>query len=296
MRSALILVSVSLFAFSASPLSVQAQEELRWKFQSGETLKYLVQQKMQTEMSVAGQKVNSTMQQSMDMSWKVGTVSPIGNATVSQTVERVKMKMEGGPFGAIEFDTSSTEVPANQIVKAMADVFRKIVGQEFQVTMLPSGKVQDVQVPKELLSSITSGIGGASPLNEDTLKQMMEQSSVMLPGGVVKVGETWNSSQQVELPFGQMTVSSQMTYEGKDASTGMAKIAMKPTISVTPKEGAPIQVSLTKSEGVGRVLFDAARGRIVRSDLNLTLQMQVSQQGQVIDQSIKQDTTMQLGE
>lgn len=294
MRFTRYLLSVVLLALCAAPQAGLAQDELRWKFQSGETLNYVVQQKMQTEMNVGGQKINTTMQQTMDMSWKVSSVAPSGDAAVAQTVDRVQMKMEGGPFGTLQFDTQSTEAPSNQIVKAMADVFRKIVGQEFRVTMKPTGQVQDVQVPPELLKSITSGAAAANPLNEETLKQMMEQSSVMLPATRVQKGQTWESTQQVELPFGQMKVSSKMTFEGTDASTGIATIAMQPTVSVSPKEGAPIQVTLTKSDGTGKVLFDTARGRIVRSDLNLTLQMQISQQGQVIDQTIQQNTTMQL--
>lgn len=288
------LFSLSFIAAASGFSALHAQDDLRWKFQSGETLKYVVKQKMQTEMSAAGQKINTTMQQIMDMSWKISDVAASGDASVSQTVDRVQMQMDGGPFGSIKFDTSSTEVPSNQIVKVMADVFRKIVGQEFKVTMKQTGKVENVQVPPDLLKSITSGLGAANPLNEDTLKQMMEQSSVMLPGGTVTSGQSWDSTQQVELPFGQMKVSSKLTYEGKDSSTGMAKIAMKPTISVTPKEGAPIQVSLTKSDGTGEVQFDIARGRIVRSNLNLTLQMQISQQGQVIEQTIQQTTSMEL--
>ena len=48
----LLLTSLALTA----PIS--AQEDLRWKFQSGETLKYVVQQKMQTEMMLNGMTVN----------------------------------------------------------------------------------------------------------------------------------------------------------------------------------------------------------------------------------------------
>ena len=280
---------------AAVPSTAVGQDDLRWKFQSGETLKYQVQQKMQTEMSVGGQKINTNMQQSMDMSWKVADVSPTGMASVSQTVDRVQMKMEGGPFGSLQFDTSSSEVPTNPIVKAMSEVFRKIVGQEFRMTMNPTGKVEKVEVPAQLLQALNSA-GASNALNEDTLKQMMEQSSVLLPATAVTAGQSWESSQQIQLPFGEMKVASLMTYAGRDASTGMARINMKPTITVSPKEGSPLQLTMKKSEGTGQVLFDPAKGRIVRSDLDLTLVMQVSQQGQVIDQVVQQKTSMVLAQ
>lgn len=290
-----LALSVTLILTAGSSLTALAQDDLRWKFQSGETLKYQVQQKMQTEMAVGGQKINTNMQQSMDMSWKVGMVSGQGDAAVVQTVDRVQMKMEGGPFGSLQFDTNSTEVPANPIVKAMAEVFRKIIGQEFKVTMKSTGKVENVEVPPQLLQALNTA-GAANALNEDTLKQMMEQSSVLLPAAAVSPGQSWESAQQIQLPFGEMKVSSKMTYEGRDQSTGMARIAMKPTITVTPKEGSPLQLTMKKSEGSGQVLFDPSRGRIVRSDLDLTLEMQVSQQGQVIDQTVQQKTSMLLAQ
>lgn len=290
------IVAVCLFLTVLAPAGrTCAQEDLRWKFQSGETLKYIVQQKMQTEMKIKGQTINQTMQQSMEMSWKVAAVTPSGDAAVSQTVNRVQMKLEGGPIGNIQFDTNSTEAPTNPAIRMMADVFRKIIGQEFRVTMKSTGKVENVEVPASLLQAVKESAAGASnALNEDTLKQMMEQSSVILPSGPISQGQTWESSQEVKLPFGRMKVDSRMTYEGRDSATGLAKIAMKPTITVTPDENAPLQMTLQKSEGLGLVYFDAVKGRISRSELDLTLQMQVTQQGQVIDQTVQQKTTMTL--
>ncbi len=272
-----------------------AQDELRWKFKSGETLKYAVQQQMQTEMLFGGKKLNQTMRQTMGMSWDVSTVAANGDALVAQTVDRVQMKLEGGPLGNVQFDTDSSEEPTSPVVKSIAEVFRKIVGQQFRVTMKPTGKVQNVEVPESLKQQIESGSGASpSPLNEDTLKQMMEQSSVVLPDGPVSAGQMWESIQEVKLPFGTMRVTSSMTYEGRDAATGLAKISMKPTISVIPGEGAQAQIGLKSSEGLGQVLFDTARGRIVRSTLDLTLQMQVTQLGQTIDQTVHQKTIMAL--
>lgn len=289
-----ILAGLLLTALLA-PARCSAQDELRWKFLSGETLKYVVQQKMQTEMKLNGQTINQSMQQSMDMSWKVAAVTPAGDAAVAQTVDRVQMKMEGGPIGTVQFDTNSGEASTNPAVNRMAEVFKKIIGQEFRVTMKSTGKVENVVVPPTLLQAIKeTTAGAASALNEDTLKQMMEQSSVILPAGPVSPGQTWESSQEVKLPFGRMKVNSKMTYEGRESTTGLVKIAMRPVITVTPDENAALQMTLKKSEGQGYVYFDAAKGRITRSELDLTLEMQVIVQGQTVDQTVQQKTTMTL--
>jgi len=271
-----------------------AQESLAWKFTNGESLKYVVQQSTQMEMDLNGQKQTMTMNQTMDMAWKIATVESNGNAKMAQVVDRVQFKSEGGPFGSVQFDSSSSEVVDSPLVKSMAEVFKKIVGQEFGVTMQPTGKVQQVTVPPSLLKALTDSGAAGSAMNEDTLKQMMTQSAVTLPAEPIKPGHKWESNQKVELPFGTMTVASVLTYEGTE--NGLAKISMQPKIDVKPKEGAPITLTMKKSDGKGTVMFDVAKGRIAKSDLDLTMDLQVKQFGTQIQQTLRQKTSMVLAE
>ncbi len=288
--TAVSLMSLLFLGSSAST----AQESLAWKFQSGESLKYTVQQNTQMEMDLNGQQQTMTMNQTMDMVWKIASVESNGDARMAQIVDRVQFKSEGGPFGAVQFDSSSNEVVDSPLVKSMAEVFKKIVGQEFGVTMQSTGKVQEVTVPPALLKALTDAGPAANAMNEDTLKQMMTQSAVTLPSQGIKTGDSWESNQKVELPFGTMTIVSMLTYEGTEG--GLAKISMQPKIDVKPKEGAPITLTMKKSDGKGTVLFDVARGRIAKSDLDLTMEIQVKQFGTQIQQTLRQKTSMVLAE
>ncbi len=288
--TAVSLMSLLFLGTSAST----AQESLAWKFQSGESLKYTVQQNTQMEMDLNGQQQTMTMNQTMDMVWKIASVESNGDARMAQIVDRVQFKSEGGPFGAVQFDSSSNEVVDSPLVKSMAEVFKKIVGQEFGVTMQSTGKVQEVTVPPALLKALTDAGPAANAMNEDTLKQMMTQSAVTLPSQGIKTGDSWESNQKVELPFGTMTIVSMLTYEGTEG--GLAKISMQPKIDVKPKEGAPITLTMKKSDGKGTVLFDVARGRIAKSDLDLTMEIQVKQFGTQIQQTLRQKTSMVLAE
>ncbi len=284
-------ILATMFAVTSTAL---AQDSLAWKFASGESLKYVVQQNTQMEMDLSGQQTTMIMNQTMDMVWKIASVAASGDAKMAQIVDRVQFKSEGGPLGAVQFDSSSTETVDSPIVKSMAEVFKKIVGQEFGVTMQATGKVQEVTVPKELLKALTETGPAGGAMNEDTLKQMMTQSAVTLPAQAIKPGDSWESNQKVELPFGTMTVNSVLTYEGTE--NGMARISMLPKIDVKPKDGAPITLTMKKSEGKGVVLFDVARGRITKSDLDLTMELQVKQFGTQIQQTLRQKTTMSLAE
>lgn len=270
----------------------EAQDTLVWKLSSGETLKYGVKQKTQMEIQLNGQSQAVVMDQNMDMVWKVQSVAGNGDAKMTQTVDRVQFASEGGPFGKAQFDSASNETSDSPLVKAMAAVFRKIIGREFGVTMQATGKIQDVVVPETLLTDLTEAGATGTVMNADTLKQIMTQSAVTLPGRAVNPGDSWDSSQKVELPIGVMTVSSTMTYTGIE--NGMAKISMQPKVEVKPKEGAPITMTMNKSEGSGTVLFDVARGRIARSDLELRMELSVRQGGIPIQQSLRQSTAMVL--
>ena len=288
-----VFSSILMLVSSASVVS--AQDQLAWKFTSGESLKYIVKQNMEMTMDVASKKQSIAMEQTMDMRWKIAEVDArTGDADMSQTIDRVQMTSQGGPFGSVEFDSAGDEIPETPLGKSMAEVFRKILGQEFGVHMKTTGKIDEVTVPQSLIDALKKAGAAGNALDEATLKQMMTQSAITLPEQKLNPGHAWESVQQVELPFGTMMVKSQLTYQGIDSKSGYAKIAMIPVISVTPKQGASVNLTLTKSEGVGLVLFDGVKGRIAKSDLELTMQMQVKSFGQVIDQTIQQTTSMTL--
>ena len=63
-----------------------------------------------------------------------------------------------------------------------------------------------------------------------------------------------------------------------------------------PREGAEITMTMKKSEGKGLVLFDVARGRITKSDLDLKLDLEVKRLNNAVQQSMRQKTSMVLAE
>ncbi len=287
-----LLTTITLFAGGSN---LTAQEQLAWRFTPGESLKYVVNQKMDMAMTIAGKQQNVVMTQIMDMHWKIATVDASnGDVKMSQTVERLKMNTEGPPFGLVSFDSASETVPDTPLGKSLAEVFKVMIGKEFDVRMKSTGKIESVQVPASLIEGLKKAGSAGNAMDESTLKQMMTQSAITLPEKPVPPGEKWESVQQIDMPFGAMVVRSQLSYEGIDPSSGYALISMKPMITVTPKEGAPISLTLNHAEGRGLVRFDIAKGRIARSDLDLTMDMQVKSLGQVIDQTVHQTTSMVL--
>ncbi|HIK90693.1 MAG TPA: hypothetical protein EYG03_01690 [Planctomycetes bacterium] len=289
-----IAAVLTFLALSTQFHSASAQLDLRWKFRAQETIKYNVQQKMQTKMKIGDTDVNQTMDQTMNMSWHVQSSSANGDTVMNQVVDRIFMKLQGGPAGVVEFDTGVNTKSESPIVNSMGEMFRQIVNQKFQVTMKPTGEITDVQVPAQLLDALRrSAAGNAGALDETTLQQMMKQSAVMLPPQAVAPRMTWSSRQSVQLGFGTMTIKSEMTFVEVDAA-GNAIIQVVPEISVVPRPDAPIRMTLTSSSGHGEVVFNIDQGRVAKSQLDLDMAMTIESNGQTFDQTIKQVTTMTL--
>lgn len=288
--SAILVLSIATTSF--------AQEELVWKFRANEKLNYQVTQQMETVSNFGGNETRQTLGQAMNMSWNILSAAASGEAVINQVVERIRMEMEGGPGSKISYDSSSKEKSDNPTVNAMGAVFQKIVGQDFKITMSPNGKVTDVTIPPELIDAVQNSAAGASQtLDKKTLTEMMKQSAVTLPDQPVNVGDTWKSQQTVPLPFGEMKISSTMTFIKKDEN-GDAIIDVVPQINVVPAPNAPVKVSLSNSSGRGRVTFDIANGRVLKSELVLSMKMdmEVVSQKQSFTQTINQKTMMNLKE
>jgi hypothetical protein len=293
------IATVSLWTVTAclatSSTVVQAQDLLQWKFNQGETLKYAVQQSMDITTEVAGTSTASEVRQKMDMSWQILDVAATSNATMNQVIDRMQMQMKSGNNPPIVIDTQSTTPSDNPIVRAMTDTFDKMVGKQFKVTMRPSGQVVDVAIPQELLDTIQkSSAVNPNAINEAALKEMMQQTSVTLPATPIKPGQTWTTTQRMNLPTGTVEMSPTMTYRGQDAETGLALIDVAPKISIQPREGATSKVTLKEAQGIGLVKFDLEKGRVRTMQLKMTLKMDVETQGQVFAQTIEQNTAMIL--
>lgn len=288
---------LSIIAAMALPIpQAHAQDFLRWKFRRGEEIKYNAQQNMETITASGANQTSRAMKQSMDMTWQVLDVAAGGDAVMNQIVKRIQVKMPGEDNTEVTLDTSNPKQTENPFLNSMGEVFGKIVNQSFKISMKPTGEVGNVEVPKALMEALqASAAGNAGALNEDTLKQMMKQSAVTLPTEKVGPNSTWTSTQSVQFPFGIMNIKSTMTFVKVD-NEGNAIINILPEVSVTPSEGAPVKMTLTSSQGQGRVTFNISEGRVSRSQLDLQMALRVDTGQGVLEQIIKQQTALVLVE
>ena len=270
---------------------VSAQGILAWKLTAGESLNYTITQGTEMQLSVAGQRQSMKLNQVMSLAWNISDVTST-EASMDQVIKRIQLSSDGGIIGTFNFDSQDSAQADSAIARSISDVFGKVIDQSFKVTMKNNGTIAAVQVPDAILKTLPA----TGVVNEQTLRQMMTQSAVTFPDTPVSTDDSWESNQKVDVQFGTMNIGSRLTFRGRDPETGHAVIDVVPSLSITADEESPQQISLRSSEGTGRILFDTERGRVVRSDLDLTMEMRVAQFGREIEQTVRQKTRMELAE
>jgi hypothetical protein len=249
--------------FLIAPSLLTAQE-LRYKFQSGSKLDYVSEMKQNMKMSAQGQEIDMKVNMTFDFSMAVDSVdTATGAAKMKYKFGKVKMNMEGGPFGNMEYDSSSDKEPEGPLAMA-APIFKALTEAEILMTVTPTGEVKDVKYPDKLKDQLANAGGGAGMqmFSEDQLKQMMNNPVFTLPKEAVKNGTTWDSKMEMKMPnnMGAMKVVNKYTYAGKQGQ--FEKIDMKTDMKLEGGEGGEMPLKMTTKESSGTILFDNEKGRI----------------------------------
>ncbi|MBW3542654.1 MAG: hypothetical protein KY476_20515 [Planctomycetes bacterium] len=290
-RCLVLFVSILLLTAGIAP----SQERLRWKFEDNQTIDYEIVQKMNMHMSVQGQNVDTTMDQTMNIGWHVKNVEADGSARIEQTVRRVRLTMKN-PFLNVEYDSdkpdeAADEGPAGNFKK----IFGALVGKTFKLTMTPQGAIEDMELPEGIEEALPKAQPGfAAPLDKESLKRLSSQANIAFPAEPVKKGETWGDKADVKLPFGTMVMDNQFTYLGPEERDGrtLQKIQLKPKITLAADPDSPVQIKLKSTDAKGTILFDNQLGRLVASEMTQKMEMDLTAGGQNIQQTIDQTMTM----
>jgi hypothetical protein len=291
MKTARLAVRLlTLAALALVPAWARGDETLRWKFTKGERLTYRMVQKTESRPEAGG--ATSTTQ-TIDMTWEVKDVSPAGDASMDQTVDRIVFEMKA-PGGDARFDTGQAE-KAEGVAAALEPLFRGMVGSPIALTMTARGEVKDVKVPAKIVDAMKSVPGAAAAggmLTEEGFKSMTTQASLNLPAQPVARGFTWDDAKHVDLPFGRMNMKVSYTYEGPTGPDD--RIASRVAVDLEPKEGQPFTVKIADQEGKGSFRFDNKAGLLKGSEMNQTLKMEIKAGDQQLVQTVVTTVALDL--
>jgi len=297
-----ILIRVVLSALAATFGLAAAQpthgaETLRWKFKSGETLRYTMVQETTQGMKGMGQDSKTSLNQTVDLHWSVKNVASDGVAELSQTIDRVRTKVEV-PGSSFEFDSQAGKDPEGQIASLMIPMLKALVGAEFTFKMNGRGELSEIKVPQKLLDALRQAgpapnAGGMAP--EEGMKNMISQSSLTLAEGPLENGKSWTQQAKVPSPIGTMVMDKTYTFDGPSPKeAGLLQISVDTKVTLEPAADSNVAVKITSQKATGEFEFDPQAGRVVSSRVKEKLQMSISVMGQELEQATDTVTSMTL--
>ncbi len=278
------------------------QAELRWKFAQGQKFPYATQQETKTRLTIQGNTVETSLKQLIDMTWEVKSVKEDGSARIAQTIDRMRMYMDGPNGSRFEFDSKLSAEPAGSML-GIAKMIKGIVGLPIELTMSPRGEVSDVTVSDRLLQALKmpgpngQAVGGL--FSEETFKNMASQGSIVFPAEALTPGKTWTATKTVDTPVvGKMTIDTLYTYAGPaavDAPTpGLEQIDAALDVKIEPAPNAQVQANVEEQENSARFLFDSKRGVLTSSQVKQRMKLSLTAMGQKFLQEVSSTVSMRL--
>jgi hypothetical protein len=293
-------VLLAAWLLTGRPAGSASAEVLRWKFKPGEVLHYAMEQKTVTNVKGVDRESKSTRSLTIDMSWKVNSVTGAGDAEITQRVDRVRMRLEEPPFMPFEFDSSNPKIDAQSPFAAAAEQVKALSGSEFSFRMKPSGQIEDITFPEKTLKSLRDAAPKGSPegdVSEKALKDLLLQSSPpAFPEGSLEPGKTWtNRPAKVPIGFGTIVMDRTFTFQGPDPKAPRRLlVGIDTKVTLEPADGANISAAIRSQSGEGTITFDAEAGRIVSTRGVQKMEMLITVMAQRLAQSTETTTTMSL--
>ena len=298
-----ILIRIVLSALAATLGVAAAQpthgaEALRWKFKPGETLRYTMVQETIQGMKAMGKDFKTSLNQTVNLHWSVKNVASDGVAELSQTIDRVRTKVEG-PGNSFEYDSQTGKEPEGQIASLLTPMLKALVGAEFTFKMSGRGELSEIKVPQKLVDSLRQAGPAAAAggmFSEEGMKNLISQSSLTLAEGPLEKGKNWTQQAKVPVPMlGTMVMDKTYTYDGPSTKeAGVDLILLDTKVTLEPAADSNIAVKITSQKGTGEFTFDPKDGRVVSSRVNDKLQMSLSVMGQELEQTTDTVTSMTL--
>jgi len=299
-----ILIRIVLLALAATLGVAAAQpthgaETMRWKFKPGETLRYTMVQETTQGMKAMGQDFKTSLNQTVDLHWSVKNVASDGVAELSQTIDRVRTKVEG-PGNSFEFDSQAGKAPEGQIAALLTPMLKALVGAEFTFKMNGRGELSEIKVPQKLLDSLRQAGPAASAsgmFSEEGMKNLISQSSLTLAEGPLEKGKSWTQQAKVPSPIGTMVMDKTYTLDGPSPKqAGLLQISVDTKVTLEPAADSNVAVKIGSQKATGEFEFDPQAGRVVSSRVTEKLQMSLSVMGQQLEQSTDTVTSMTLAD
>ncbi len=265
----------------------------KWKFEKGKTLHYQWAEKNETKIDVGGAASASNVSQTMELVWTIDSVEG-EKARITQSVREMSIVMNTA-IGSFRYSTAETgNAPGDPLGAAFSKILDVLVESKTTFTLSAQGVVSDVSTDEKTVAALTGAANadvGESSTSADVLKQVILQTTIILPGESIEKGKTWTRTLDVpDPPFGKKNLEVSYASLGEDRASGakVYKIEVKSKGKlIVDKKNAQVSNMVRNLRDVGTVLFDSVAGNVRSSKIVERSTETMNVQGNRIDQTVK---------
>lgn len=276
----ILLVTAFLLLLSfAANVHAQSSDALAWKFAKGDafSVQFQQNQNMLTRIDVRDRTLDSEL--ILGVAWEVTDVASDGNATIEQTIERIRVKT-GEPGASIkkivDIDTAS-EDRLRGISRDVMKQIQTLVGLKFIVVMTPAGEIVSV-TPGSNVATIVGALPDTSAIRRvfsaAEMTKLVSDSSFTLPKKPVEKGASWDEESTIAMTASdgrKFSFDRVVKSTIKSIDDAKANIDVEITLTQTPFAGAKSGNELTSPlelvgfTGSGQIEFDRSTGTLTSS-------------------------------
>lgn len=250
---------------------------LRLKFDKGPSYFAEVTTETKQVMKVMGQEVMQTQTQTLCLRLTPMAVDEGGHGLVRMQIIGVTVKID---IGDVTIDYDSTR--DRKLLNPLTDYFQKLLDADFKLAIDPKdGETLIIDGHDELMRKFNTFCPSMDPLwktvfSREAIAQVAAPCFQFVPENAVRRSDRWERSHRIDLgAIGGYRSVNRYTYDGRFGSHD--RILVQNTVKYEPskdKTTLPFTIKsaeLKSTAAKGEILFDAARGRLVGSDVSMTL-------------------------
>lgn len=273
---------------------------LVWQFRVGDEHRYRMTQKMDMEMllGAADRQVETSIQQILDLTWRIEHIDDQGQATILQTIDRLQMDMQAPGQQAMHYDTAADKSPSG-FAAMLVPLFKALTDEPFKISISPRGEIVGVEIPERVAKAMQSIPGAAmmgEMLTDEGLSNMIQKSSLVLPKPAdLQPGLEW--TRKIEMSNAQLgAIHSTTTYRylGARQVEGESYEAFHISMDRIFGEGhGGALMELVNQKSDGEILFSRAAGRLESSKLQQEIELRTASGDRGTTQKMVQHTTFE---
>ncbi|MEN7546346.1 DUF6263 family protein [Rapidithrix thailandica] len=242
-------------AFQLHSTFGQKKVKLQLNLKKGDVFKTVESINQDIAQTIMGMDQNIQQNFGMDYAYEVLEVDPNKNYRIKVTYERVRYEQKGNPMGDVAYDSGNPSQELNDQVKSYA----ALVGQGFQLTVTPTGKIKEVRGADELLTNMVDSYDNLEETQKEQLKQTLSKQFGneairenmafvfdIYPEEKVSVGDEWSKTLSLTSALGLKLTN---TWKLVALNGGVAEVQVK---SVAENAGG----SGMEVPGVGKMNYN----------------------------------------